>query len=248
MKELDPELLLITTKRFRDQLMLLPELIDEYAFEVKQFFKNCKTPLDAINKVIVKIKYPLDRFGNPTDFHYYQAFKNFIWGCKKCYRNDWDYWQKSSETAWLEMGDCEDSSILTAAGLELLKVPYFVAFGKVYKNATFLGYHAWIVTNVLGWRLVETTLDQPYKTIHDIPAIDPGVNCWYVGAIKYEAMVLWNKRILRTWEENMSNPNPVRKLHDYMKASFKEKETKKKYRALNEEYKAVLGYGTKVRA
>lgn len=174
--KLKPEDLDVTVKRYNGQKTLLHELIDSDKYIIFDFFKDVPTPLGTVNKVIVKIKYPLDSLGQPTDFHYTQAFRSYLWRCQKTYRNDLDFFQFASETAWMLMGDCEDSSILTGAGLELLKAidicDYFIAFGKVFKKDIFLGYHGWVIMKVDGiWRLCLTPdvqISGDFKPIENI--------------------------------------------------------------------------------
>jgi len=244
-KELKPELIDVTGKRFDGQKTLLYELIDSDRFIVKSFFEGCLSQIAVINRVIVYIKYPLTAHGRPTDLHYFQAFRKWGWTCHKTFRNDFDYFQFASETAWLRMGDCEDSSILCAAGLELYKVPYFVAFGAVYRDYELLGYHAWVIAHLAkAWRLVETTLDEPFSSPYELPTINIHKNKWQIGDILYEAYILWNKEELWEWVEGSKMGE---KLKEYLKKTHREKETKKKYRELSKSYMKLIGKGTKVK-
>ena len=261
--KLPPQDLDVTVKRYDGQKTLLHELIDSDKYIIFDFFKDVPTPLGTVNKVIVKIKYPLDSLGQPTDYHYTQAFRSYLWRCQKTYRNDLDFFQFASETAWMLMGDCEDSSILTGAGLELLKAidicDYFIAFGKVFKKDIFLGYHGWVIMKVDGiWRLVETTLDTPYANIHEIPQIDISTNRWTVGDITYEALLLFNKKWLWEWSEGVSlspsgdivNPSvktPKSTLEHYLEKTHREKENKKKYKEMSKSYTKLMGKATKVK-
>jgi len=249
MSEIDPSYLDISGKRFPEQDVLLYELVDYHKYIVKRFFKDCLSPTAVINTVIVKIKYPLDVRGNPTDFHYFQAFRR-IWGsCIRSYRNEYDFFQFASETAWLRYGDCEDSSILTAAGLELKNTQYFVAFGAVYLYERLLGYHAWIVAKLDNvWRLVETTLDRPYQGIDEIPIININTNKWSVGDLLYEAYVLWNTEELWEWsEESKKVEKMIGGLKKYLEKSFKDKEKKSKYKEMNKAYMKYMKKGLKVK-
>ncbi|RLJ03202.1 MAG: hypothetical protein DRP11_01415 [Candidatus Aenigmatarchaeota archaeon] len=253
MHELDPKAIDVTMKRFKGQKVLLYELIDCNRYIIVDFFKECENELDVINKVIKEIKYPLTSDKKPTDFHYFQAFKKWWWTCHKSFRNNYDYWQFASETAWLRMGDCEDSSILTGAGLEWFAKDYFIALGRVLRYGRLLGYHAWVIVNMYGaWRLVETTLDTPYSSPLEIPPIDIEKNKWQVGKLTYEALILFNRRELWVWSMKKSNSEKpedvVRKaLVDYMKRSHKEKESKIKYHEMHKSYMELLGKGIKVK-
>jgi len=254
--ELDPKDIDITEKRFNGQKTLLPELLDTEKFIVKEFFKPCLSPVAVINKVIAKIKYPLTSSGQPTDLHYFQAFRKWGWSCHKTFKNDYDFWQFASETIWLNMGDCEDSSILTGAGLELKQTSYFVVLGRVFKLEEgfyrLLGYHAWVICYIANaWRLVETTLDTPYSSPYEMTPVNIRDNEWRVGDILYEAMVMFNKQELWEWvntllENNLEEYYTGKILKEYMKKSKKEKESKKKYEELHKSYMKHLNKGSKV--
>ena len=259
--KIDPEVLDVSSKRFEGQTVLLHELIDNLRYIIFKFFsKNDEplmSPLEVINKVIVDIKYPLDARGNPTDFHYFQAFRRFLGRCMKTYRNDFDFFQFASETAWMKMGDCEDSSILTAAGLENLKAlgqcDYFVSFGAVYYQEQLLGYHGWVVVKINNvWRLVETTLDTPYSSEFEMVSIDINKNKWKVGELLYESFVLFNKEKLWEWVEGdddymtcLYEAGDV--LKQYLEKTHKEKETKKKYKEMSKAYMKFMNKKTKVK-
>jgi len=242
--ELDPRIIDVMIKRFPGQHVLLHELIDNDHYIVKQFFKPCNIPLDVINEVIVKIKYPLTSNRQPTDFHYFQAFRKWLWRCHKTFRNDFDFWQFASETAWLKMGDCEDSSILTGAGLQNMKTPYYIVFGKVWHEGKLLGLHAWVVFEHEGsWKLAETTLDSPYYSYHELPSVDITHNRWPVGSLIYEGLVMFNKKELKEWVEGSKVGE---RLREYMLASHKEKENIKKYKEMNKVYKLFWNKKLKV--
>ena len=243
MSELKPEQIDVTVKRFEGQKTLLYELIDVNRFIVQQYFAKCLTPLAVINKVIVDVKYPFTANNQPTDLHYYQAFRRWLWSCWKTFKNDYDYWQMASETAWLHMGDCEDSSILTGAGLDIKNCPYFVVLGAVYKDWRLLGYHGWTIAKIDNtWRLIETTLDTPYSSIDELTPIDINKNRWKVGEIVYEAMAMFNREELWEW---VSGSETMSKLKEYMKVHKKLKENKKKWKALHDNYVKYLGKGIK---
>lgn len=251
MDEIAPEAIDIGRygKRFKGQVVPIYELIDDDHYIITKFFENLKRPLERINKVIKDVEYPLDALGMPTDYHYFQAFRNWLWSCKKTFRNELDFWQFASETAWLKMGDCEDSSILTAAGLEPLQkallCSYFVALGRVWKDGQLLGGHAWVIVRIgEHWRLAETTLDTPYKSVDEMPIIDIGSNVWRVGkhgvTLEYEALVLFNKDELWEWED-MESEEELAKLKIYLSMPRKHKEHRRKYIEMGRVWYAVYG-------
>jgi len=172
------------------------ELIDVESWFVHEWFSDCKTWLDVVKKVITEIKYPLDWAGRPTDFHYLQAFRKYPAKCMRTYRVERDFWQKASETAFMGLGDCEDSSILCGAGLYLKGYKFWIEVGVVYVkiNATYkaLGGHAWVISenDSRKWVLVETTLDKVPKRF---PEVNPDAFRHYVGKLMYEAVIRFNK-------------------------------------------------------
>ena len=164
------------------------ELIDLESWYLKKWFSNCKTWLDVVAKVIKEIKYPLDCFGRPTDYHYLQCFRKYPAKCYRTYKIDADFWLKASETAFYKMGDCEDSSVLCGAGHDLLGYMYWIEFGIVKKRGQVLGGHAWEISvdDSKTWRLVESTLD---KVPRKFPVVDPDSYVHKVGELEYEAFI-----------------------------------------------------------
>lgn len=241
----------VSIRRFSGQKVLLYELLDD-SYMTKSFFRGCVNVLSTVNNVINKIKYPLTSSGQPTDLHYYQAFRKWLWTCHKTFRNDYDYWQFAWETIWLGYGDCEDTSILCGSGLELLmrkmqnyysmffsnikSINYYVVLGAVFKDERLLGYHGWVIVLCTdnNWHLVETTLDTPYTSINEIPVIDFDTNMWYVGDIMYEGYIIFNKREYGEW---YMSEKPKMSLQEWLKIKRKMKECKKKYKALQNVYK-----------
>jgi len=188
-------------KRWQGEKILLPELLTP-TYQVQKFFEDCYTALTIINRVIVEIKYPLNVFGLPTDFHYFQAFRYRAGKCLVTKRNELDYWQTAHETVLTRYGDCEDSSVLTTTGLLFRSFNSFVALGIVERDGEVLGGHAWTVVDLFGeYRLVETTLDEPYATTGELPRIDIERNEWYVPPITYRAYMLFNNKEVWVWEE-----------------------------------------------
>jgi len=172
------------------------ELIDVESYFVREWFKDCKTWLDVVTKVIKEIQYPFDWFGRPTDLHYMQAFRKYPGRCHRSYKIEFDFWQRASETAFMKMGDCEDSSVLCGAGLYLKGYDFWVEFGLVYEvsngQCRLLGGHAWVISEREHgkWYLVETTLDKVPKRF---PEVHEDAVYHYVGRLRYEALLRFNK-------------------------------------------------------
>lgn len=263
-KDIPEKYFIVEKKRFSGQKVLFTELIDN-SYMTRQFFKNCESIVSVANKVITEIKYPLMNGNKPTDFHYYQAFKKPWFGCQKCFRNDFDYWQFAWETAWLGMGDCEDSSILCGAGYEILRnkmieiclyspcecpyIDYYIVLGEVYYEDEFLGYHAWVIVKDISdkWRLVETTLDTPYKDLSDIPRINFETNTWKIEELTYAGHIIINKRKYGEWiEEGIIMKCEKIDFGKWKEIGRKEKENVKKYKYIRKAYKK-LGKDTKVK-
>lgn len=121
--------------------------------------------MDALAKVY-KVVYPVDSSGKADDSHMTSTFaKRKIYGFetfRNVKRNYTDFWQFPFETLLYNMGDCEDTAILTGALLRAKETEYYVVVGRVKKGGQLLGYHAWLHGKFdQGWVLVETTLDQP---------------------------------------------------------------------------------------
>lgn len=189
--EIPEEDLDIEFARFKNQHIKITELFSKDSLQVKLFFKNCKTPLEYINKVLLKIKYPLDILQRPTDFHYYQAFRKYPTKCILSYRKETDYWQFAWETAWLEYGDCEDSSILLHTGMLLCGVNSYWIIGQVFEDNTFLSGHAFNICKLDDYyRLVESTFDKPILSINKLPIVDINKSKWKVGNFTYEGFLM----------------------------------------------------------
>jgi len=106
--EIPEEELDVNIKRFSFEHMHLLELFDYWNLGVKKFFsKDDKIvdTLEAINRVLVNVRYPFDWRGRPTDYHYFQAFKVINGKCRFTSVNKWDFFQKASETCGIGYGD-----------------------------------------------------------------------------------------------------------------------------------------------
>jgi hypothetical protein len=95
----------------------------------------------------------------------YQAFRSDEF---KFSRTFYDYFQTASETLLTRVGDCEDGAILyttcaRALGLHADRV--YTALGLVKdESGNVLGGHAWSLVKWDDyWRLIETTLSEPYN-------------------------------------------------------------------------------------
>lgn len=185
-KRIPPDELDIGFKRFTGVKMHILELFDYDSLQVQDFFKNCIDELDIINRVLTGVKYPFTASGKPTDYHYYQAFKKFAWLCHKMFVNNEDYWQKASESAWLGVGDCEDSTILLHTGFVRRGVDCFACFGVVIIDDKYVFGHAWEVGRLAGkYRLVETTLEESVPSVTVFPDVDINEVLWKFYRITY---------------------------------------------------------------
>jgi len=197
-------------KRFTD-MKLCNTLICRSGWIKKYMEKfNIKADKDAIEWVIKNIDYPL-LFGIfPTDRHVWNAFNG-----KACYTITLDYWQTAWETLMTYVlnnrikgiqgyGDCEDTAILTASLLRLLKIPSYVCLGVVYdQNHNMLGGHGWTIARLSDgkWHLIETTLDIPPKYPGGYPIIDPSKEDWVITlqtpegnvTLEYKAWIKFNE-------------------------------------------------------
>jgi len=203
--KIKPEGLIIEEKRFKGDKLLITELFIP-TFQVKKFFNEAgskktreERALTIINKVLKEIKYPLDWRKNPTDYHYFQAFKKNPFKCIIEKVNKYDYWSTCHETVVKGYGDCEDSSILMHTGFLLHEItPSFFVLGRVYKGylhrLRFLGYHAWVISYIDTYRLIETTLESEVKNVNFFPKVDIGNNVWewktIAGTLVYEGLFM----------------------------------------------------------
>jgi len=220
----------------------LNELIDYNSYQIEKYVDGVETPKDLADKVIREVKYPFHH-GIPDDLHVWNAFHG-----KKCYKVHADFWQKGSETAFIKMGDCEDSSILYVTAARKMGVDskdVFVVFGYVEdENGKFLGGHAWVYVRhpsfgKKGFVYVETTLDEPPKDYPRVPAITKPFT-WRGITLRPE--VLWNDEIYKPVGVQIGHIiyqlnrywGMVKKILNYFDLEKKYKETKKKYMALQE--------------
>lgn len=220
---------IITGKRFWD--FRLNELVDLYSHQVAKYSKDLPSdPKMVADAVIREVEYPF-HLGQPDDTHVWNCFHGEY---KFCRRVDLDFWQKASETAVLLVGDCEDSSVLYTALAGQIVGPddVYEVLGLVKDAETggILGGHGWSVCkwaepNVSPGRppfhLIESTLDIPpseYPIMVDFKAP------YKLGKWIYEPMILFN------WKNYIE----IAPLFQYLKISFKAKETRAKYEAIQQ--------------
>jgi len=107
-----------------------------------------------------------------------------------------------------------------------------------------LGGHGWEVFRGDDgvWRLNETTLDEPIKTLDELPRVDLSTNVWWWGRVKYVAKMLWNLEEIWVWVESgekMSVEVVGKVLREYMarrgfEVGEKRRVEREKLRALGE--------------
>jgi hypothetical protein len=139
--------------------------IDSNVLDYVETFKYSANPYkDLADDVILSFDYPFYD-GKFDDFHSYQAFRGDEY---KFSRTFYDYFQTASETLLTRVGDCEDGAILyttcaRALGLHADRV--YTALGLVKdESGNVLGGHAWSLVKWDDyWRLIETTLSEPYN-------------------------------------------------------------------------------------
>ena len=219
------------------------ELFDYQSYQVQEFIRGCGTPRVLADKVIRAIEYPFYQ-GRPDDLHILNCYHG-----KWCRRIDLDFWQKASETAAIGIGDCEDGTFLFVAGARAMGVPedkVYATLGAVQdvRTGEIIGYHAWAVIEDPsfgdGWRYVESTLDVPpkeYKPVEDIRK--PYVS----GVWRLIPEILGNDRRFEVIEPSLDVQASMARFMakrrktrfvkvGYLEATFREKETREKYRAL----------------
>lgn len=204
----------------------LCELIDLFSYQVNAYsLELINDPKDVADAVIRDVRYPF-YLGQPDDSHQLNCFHGDYKFCKKVFL---DFWSKASETAFLKVGDCEDSSILyTALAGKLVGAEgVYEVLGLVRDADTgeILGGHGWPICKWDGhWHLVESTLD--------VPPIEYPVIIHYKAPYKlekwiYEPMVLFN------WKHYIEI-SPIGK---YLELISRVKESRKKYEAIQEAWK-----------
>jgi hypothetical protein len=200
----------------------LNELVDLDSLIVREYVAG-KTLMEVAEAIIREVRYPL-HLGQPDDKHIWNAFHGSYKWCKTV---NLDFWQKSSETLAMKVGDCEDSSIAftACARLYLDSGGVYEAFGLVRDANTgaVLGGHGWVLSKGLPddvFRLYESTLDEPPLRYPEVPDV---AKPFTLGNVIYEPEWLWNDQKFMV----------VGSL-DYRERKKKEKETTEKYDALSD--------------
>ena len=152
----------------------LNELVDKDSYMVQEFVKN-RNHMDIARDILMMVRYPLDRKGQPDDEHKYSAYSG-IFHYNKTIK--WDYWDEGKEVLGTLVADCEGSSICFVSCMRAKDVSekdVYEVFGYVTKeNGEFLGGHGYAFFRLdvtEQWRLYESTLDIPpveYPVVPDI--------------------------------------------------------------------------------
>ncbi|HEB37618.1 MAG TPA: hypothetical protein ENI14_03035 [Thermoplasmatales archaeon] len=221
----------VRAKRWLD--FRLNELLD-IDDPVLEYAHKLRTIKEIAEFVITQVDYPL-KFGKPTDKHYNNWFGGLC-----CHKITEDFWQRASETLRTVnlnkkygkkgFGDCEDTSILFTTLMLQNDFNAYEIFGAVYRGDDLLGGHGFAIFEDENgiWRLYESTLDIPPSYPDGYPKIDPQSNEWSVGDITYVGYIKFNRKEYYEWETEGINLG----MDAYLDLSFKEKETRYKYEAL----------------
>jgi hypothetical protein len=199
----------------------LCDLVDLFSYQINEYSLNLPNDPKAVADAVIRdIRYPF-HLGQPDDSHLWNSFHGSYKFCKTVHL---DFWQKASETAFIKVGDCEDSSILgTALSGKLVGAEeVYEVFGVVVDADTgaILGGHGWYICYWDGkWHLVESTLDTPPK---DYPLITHFKEPYTLSTVIYYPMELWN------WK-HYEELSPI---GEYLNLGFKSKERREKYEAI----------------
>jgi len=210
----------IENKRFWP--FALCELVDLFSYQVNKYSLELPNDPKAVADAVIKdVRYPF-HLGQPDDYHQLNCFHGSY---KFCKRVDLDFFQKASETAFLKVGDCEDSSVLyTALAGKLVGAESVYEVLGLVKDADtgeILGGHGWSVCKWQSqWHLAESTLDIPPA---QYPVIVHYKAPCTIGKYIYAPMVLFN------WKKYIE----ISPISNYLGLSFKSKETRRKYEAIS---------------
>jgi len=195
---------------------------------------------EVVNFVIERFEYPIVR-GVPNDKHTMNWF-----GGRECYTITADYWQDAAETLRTlilsekregrgakGMGDCEDTSVLLVDLFLERGWGAWECLGRVYRGSRLLGGHGWplVQDERGGWRLVESTLDEPKPWPDGYPRVNPAKNDWRVGDLRYRADVRFNRTHYYEWG---------RTIDSYLAMEYGEKETREKYREIERAWRSPV--------
>jgi len=202
----------------------LNSLVNLNSHQVNKWSEETEDDEEIVAGSVIKIvEYPMHH-GAPDDTHIWNAYHGDY---KRCYRRDKDFWQLASETAYVKVGDCEDSSIVcTALEGKLVNANQTYEVLGMVKDADTgrnIGGHGWNYTRWNGeWHYVETTRDTPPE---EYPVVENIREPYVHGDWKLVPYVLFN---WKRYEELKGG------LTAYMDLDFEQKETRQKYEALAE--------------
>jgi len=228
-----PEFPIIEGRRFFD--FALYELFTLYAHQVLEFCEGLEHPKQVADRVIRRVQYPF-YLGKPNDSHQLLAFRDKLrgWKFRRCIEAD--FWQFSSETAAIGVGDCEDSSILFVACCGSPEIRWksdrvYEAFGLVRDAGTgrILGGHGWSYCFWdEKWHLIESTLDVPPPSYPAVPDIRKPFK---YRTVIYDPWVLFN---WERYEELSSEEDPIKR---YTRVKRERGESLEKHEAISESWK-----------
>ena len=221
----------------------LNELIDYNSYQIEKYVEGVENAKQLADKVIKDVEYPFHH-GVPDDTHILNCFRG-----KRCYKVKEDFWQKGSETAFMKMGDCEDSSILYVTAARKMGVSeknVYVVFGYVQRESgELLGGHGWVYVRDSSFgdkkfHYVETTLDEPPE--EEYPVVSDITKPFSWKGIILVPEVLWNDKVYKPVAVSLGFIiywlhrywGMKEKILGYIDLKKKYKETKKKYRAIQE--------------
>jgi len=230
----------------RFEAFKLNELFDCNRYQVQSYFADVKTAKDVADKVIRQVQYPFYR-GQPTDQHRWNHFHG-LW----CHNIEEDYWQTCSETALFNVGDCEDSSILTVCGMRLLGISpnnVYEVFGVVTdESGNVLGGHGWVYASdpsfgTSNFVLVESTLDIPPAKYPEVGAtLGDLKKPFHWGGWVYVPQLFFNDQLYieipQSFVHDKYSLQATLKMHPRLRKKFKE--NRAKYEALAKAWDAEM--------
>jgi hypothetical protein len=166
--------------------------IDSNVLDYVETFRLSANPYKELaDDVILSFDYPFYD-SSFDDYHRFEAFRSDEY---KFSRTFYDYFQTAPETLLTRVGDCEDTAILyttycRALGLSADRV--YTALGLVKDDkGNVLGGHGWsLVKWDDKWRLIETTLSEPYD--YDMLVVENIKKPFKYKSIIYEPLGLFN--------------------------------------------------------
>ena len=90
---------------------------------------------------------------------------------------------------------CEDSSILMHTYFLMRGIDAFWCVGLVYYKDILLGGHAWEVAKLEDhYRLIETTLERPIRSLRSLPVVDINKCEWKIYDLKYVPVAMLHNK------------------------------------------------------